>query len=169
MAREGAKIIVQSNRGVQYSRNVADAKRVEEHEDYNQQNQDIIVSSQSKIGKMLKFQLKWVLIIFFHSWTATQCSSNAKIDGYGTFPDLVSQNQEAQSVVHQSQSFGKIIKWHWSKYLYLYARYSLGGGSFETDGARLQLDNGNSITQRPQRDKKMPNRLKDMILYHIFD
>lgn len=58
VAREGAKIIFQSNRGVQYSRNVADAKRVEEHEDYNQQNQDIIVSSQSKIGKMLKFQLK---------------------------------------------------------------------------------------------------------------
>ncbi|XP_062565886.1 uncharacterized protein K02A2.6-like [Armigeres subalbatus] len=122
IARDGAKLIVKSDRGVVYSRNVADAKRAIDDEGFTQQNQSHIPDDAQTSSTNFPWQSPEIQLFADHR-NSTESEENK-----GSETDKTSGAQ----------------------------------------GLNNQLDHDDFIHSRPSRIKKVPEKLKDMILFNVY-
>ncbi|XP_062561761.1 uncharacterized protein K02A2.6-like [Armigeres subalbatus] len=125
IAREGAKIVVRSSRGVIYSRNVADAKRaIEQNEDRDEQ------FNENHTG---------IEDISLNSETENEWNAGRQQVPFGMRAHHQNSENDFQQILRSEES------------------------SIDSEN-RCQMGNN-----RPQREKKLPKKLKDMVLYNIYN
>ncbi|XP_062714940.1 uncharacterized protein K02A2.6-like [Aedes albopictus] len=125
IARDGAKLVVQSDRGVIYSRNVADAKRAIDNcdisEEQSSRNQNVMERNETHVPDEL-------------------------------YPDRVNIRDGLQEQTEHSET-----------------SCSNNAKSSSKQGIQKRLENENSTRQHPRRERRIPTKLKDMVLFNIYE